>query len=124
MSLLFISAAARKREVGDSSFDIAEDILVEIKVNSKESLAKAKTKTLEDKGTHIKTDHLEKLPKPNNSHADSTAAAKPEALPLTSNTRASKQDGHPKLKLIGAKSKNAMGIILKLYCMLIPLNMK
>ena len=49
------------------------------------------------------------MPKPNNSHADSTAAAKPEALPLTSNTRASKPDGHPKLKLLGAKSKNAMG---------------
>ena len=78
-------------------------IAVEIKVNSKESPPKAKTKTLEDEGTQFKTDHLEKLPKPNNSHADSTAAVKPEAPPLTSNTRASKQDGHPKLKLIGAK---------------------
>ena len=94
-------------------------------INSKESPAKAKTKILEeDEGTQFKTDHLEKLPKPNNSHADSTAAVKPEAPPLTSNTRASKQDGHPKLKLIGAKSKNAMGIILKLYCILIPMNMK
>ena len=49
------------------------------------------------------------MPKPNNSHADSSAAVKPETPPLTSNTRASKQDGHPKLKLIGAKSKNENG---------------
>ena len=55
------------------------------------------------------------MPKPNNSHADSTAAVKPEAPPLTSNTRASKQDGHPKLKLIGAKSKDGDNIETILY---------
>ena len=61
----------------------------------------------------FKTDHLEKLPKPNPDHVDSTAAVKPEASPLTSNTRASKQEGNP--KLIGAKSKNGDNIETILY---------
>ena len=53
-------------------------------INSKESPAKAKTKILveEDKGKQFKTDHLEKLPKPNLSHVGSTAAAKPSPPPL------------------------------------------
>ena len=90
-------------------------------INSKESPAKAKTKILEeDEGKQFKTDHLEKAPKPNPSHVSSTATAKPEAPPLTSNSRAGKHDGRP--KLIGAISK--MGMILKLYCNLIPMNMK
>ena len=61
----------------------------------------------------FKTDHLEKLPKPNPNHVDSTAAPKPEAPPLTSNTRASKQEGNP--KLLGAKSKNGDNIETILY---------
>ena len=74
-------------------------------INSKESPAKAKTKILEeDEGKQLKTDHLEKLPKPNPSHVGSTAAAKPETPPLTSNSKAGKHDGLP--KLIGAISKN------------------
>ena len=74
-------------------------------INSKESPAKAKTKILEeDEGKQFKTDHLEKLPKPNPSHVCSTAAAKPEKPPLTSNSRAGKHDGRP--KLIGAISKD------------------
>ena len=74
-------------------------------INSKESPAKAKTKILEeDEGKQFKTDHLEKLPKPNPSHVGSMAAVKPETPPLTSNSRAGKHDGHP--KLIGAISKD------------------
>ena len=74
-------------------------------INSKESPAKAKTKILEeDEGKQFKTDHLEKAPKPNPSHVSSTATAKPETPPLTSNSRAGKHDG--RTKLIGAISKD------------------
>ena len=74
-------------------------------INSKESPAKAKTKILEeDEGKQFKTDHLEKLPKLNPSHAGSTAADKPDTPPLSSKSRAGKHDGRP--KLIGAISKD------------------
>ena len=74
-------------------------------INSKESPAKAKTKIFEeDEAKKFKTNHLERLPKPNPSHVGSTAAAKPETPPLTSYSKAGKHDGRP--KLIGATSKN------------------
>ena len=75
-------------------------------VNSKESPAKAKAKILEeDEGKQFKTHDLEKAPKPNPSHVSSTAAAKPETPPLTSNSRAGKHDG--RTKLTGAISKDS-----------------
>ena len=82
-------------------------------VNSKESAAKAKTKILEeDEGKQFKTDHLEKAPKPNPSHVSSTAAAKPETPPLTSNSRAGKHDGGTKLTGAISKDSDDIEIIL------------